>query len=316
MLANHVGRWRDDRSLLVKSRIAAVGCLVIGVQVSFLALVVCADVRIAEAEYEGRSQFCITTESATYFYDRSGGGFSRLLDRDGRDWIAFHKDPLQEFPASAAAGYRGLPNLVFGNETPDGGAGHPGFDKCESEIDGEDAIITRSRSGDWEWRWEFTDQDATLTILRADPEVPYWFLYEGPIAGRWSPATHFFGTDRGGPRTERPDNSGQLFENWRWVYLGDRGAARVLLLMQAQPDELADTLWYLGSQSSRLASEDGMVVFGFGRGRGTQPLLRGAGQRFRIGFVEPVSIEEPQALQNAATEVALRWIVNFEEGQR
>jgi len=285
----------------------AMSCLFAGVLVGCLTQLASADVRISEAEYEGRPQFRVETESATYFYDRAGGGFSRLLDRDGRDWIAFHKDPLHEFPASAGAGSRGLPNLVFGKGNPDAGAGHPGFDKCESDIAGEDAIITRSRSGKWEWWWKFTDDDATLTILRADPDFRYWFLYEGPVAGKWSPATHFFGADTGGPRSEQPDNSSQLFENWRWVYLGDRRASRVLLLMQARPDELSDTLWYLGNQQSRLQSEDGMVVFGFGRGRGTQPLLQGAGQQFRIGFVESANIEEPAALQSKVAGQASRW---------
>jgi hypothetical protein len=71
-------------------------------------------VNITEGEYEGRPQFIVRTESATWYYDRAGGGISRLIDRSGRDWVAFSKSPLSEFPRSAGAGYRGLGNLVHG----------------------------------------------------------------------------------------------------------------------------------------------------------------------------------------------------------
>ena len=47
-------------------------------------------VSISETEYEGRAQFKVETSSATFFYDRAGGGFSRLFDRAGRDWVSFN----------------------------------------------------------------------------------------------------------------------------------------------------------------------------------------------------------------------------------
>lgn len=159
--------------------------------------------------------------------------------------------------------------------------------------------------------WDFTDNDATLTIRQADPEHHYWFLYEGPVAGQWSPQTHFFGTSTGGPRFEQPDGKSQLFESWQWAYFGDRGSSRVLLVMQQQPDDLADTLWYLGSQQAGLKSDDGMLVFGFGRGPGTKPLFHGPGQQFRIGFVEQVTIDQPQQLHKQVTDTATHWKHSF-----
>jgi hypothetical protein len=84
-------------------------------------------VSIVEGDYEGRRQFVIRTPSATWYLDRTGGGFPRLLDRDGRDWISIRKEPLSKFPDSAGAGYRGIPNLVFGKYNPDAGAGAPGL---------------------------------------------------------------------------------------------------------------------------------------------------------------------------------------------
>ena len=103
-------------------------------------------VEISETTYEGRAQFLIRTESATWYFDRAGGGFSRLIDQDGQDWIHFSKNPLKQYPAAAAAGYRGIPNLVFGSKNPDAGAGHPGFDRCHSVQLNAQTIQTTSRS--------------------------------------------------------------------------------------------------------------------------------------------------------------------------
>ncbi len=258
-----------------------------------------AAVEITTAEHEGRPQFKITTPGATWFYDRAGGGFSRLIDPDGRDWIAFSKDPLSTFPDSAAAGFRGLGNLVFGRENPDAGAGHPGFDKCESSLVAANVIRTVSRSGRWAWTWTFTETEAHFRMERVDPEHPWWFLYEGPIGGRWSPRTHFWGTDLGGPRRDVPDIENQHFGNWQWAYFGDDASPRVFCVARRQPDNLPDTFWYLGNaRGGAVDSPDGMVVFGLGRGPGTAPQFREAGVEIVAGFVEkrPVDTSDHEAL--------------------
>ncbi|MBI5772947.1 MAG: hypothetical protein HZA89_04280 [Verrucomicrobia bacterium] len=244
--------------------------------------------------------------SATYFFDRAGGGFSRLLDRDGKDWISFRKEPLKEVPASAAAGFRGIPNSVFGKDNPDAGAGHPGFDQCKSALAGGDIIRTVSKSGRWAWTWRFTETNAVFTMEKAPAEVAWWFLYEGTIAGRWSPRTHYWGTDSGGPRRETTDSKRQLFEQWRWAYFGDDQSPRVLLVAQMEKDELPDTLWFMGSTRAGLEAPDGMVVFGFGRGPGGKPQFRGAGQRFVLGLVEGAVKDASVHAQLA--QAADRWL--------
>ncbi len=265
-------------------------------------------VDISEASFEGRPHFLVRTERATWLYDRAGGGFSRLVDREGRDWINFGAEPLSEFPSSAAAGYRGLPNLVFLG--PDKGAGHPGFDRCTSEVAEPDTIRTVSRSGRWAWSWTFTETTATFTMGEADPAHPWWFLYEGPIAGTFAPGRKLWGTDRGGPRSDVPAMESQEFDRWRWVYLGDRDVSRVLFLAQHEPDDRPDTLWFLGSSDGGgAAAPDGMVVFGFGRGPETTPQLRGAGVRITVGLLEigpvgPRAHEAIAALVEAALEGA------------
>jgi hypothetical protein len=249
-------------------------------------------VEITTADYEDRPQFKISTRGATWFYDKAGGGFSRLIDPDGRDWISFRRDPLSTFPDSAAAGYRGLGNLVFGRDYPDAGAGHPGFDRCESTLVAPNVIRTVSRSGRWAWTWTFTETAARFHMERVDPEHPWWFLYEGPVAGRWSPRTHYWGTDHGGPRREVPDIRNQHFGQWRWAYFGDDASPRVFFVAQRPPDELPDTLWYLGNTKGGAAdSPDGMIVFGLGRGPGTQPQFRDAGVEIVAGLVETAVLD-------------------------
>lgn len=261
-------------------------------------------VGIVETEYEGRSQFKIETTGATWFYDRSGGGFSRLIDATGRDWISFHKTPLKENPASAAAGFRGMPNLVFGKDNPDAGAGHPGFDRCESVVVGGDTIRTVSKSGRWAWTWRFNRDRALLTVEKADGDRPWWFLYEGPVAGRYAPREQYWGTNLGGPRTEVPDHAGKgdIAGRWDWVYFGDRAVPRVLFVAHLGGDGVDDVFSYMGSTRAGLAAPDGMVVFGFGR-TGARPLMTGAGAQFVVGFVE-ASVPDEAAHARVASHIA------------
>lgn len=246
-----------------------------------------AAVSITPADHEGRPQLKIATPRATWFYDEAGGGFSRLIDADGRDWISFSKDPLTKFPDGAAAGFRGLGNLVYGRDNPDAGAGHPGFDRCESAVVAPNAIRTVSRSGQWAWTWTFTATAARFHMERVDPQRAWWFLYEGTVGGRWSPSTHYWGTDLGGPRRDAPDNKSQQFGKWRWTYFGDDASPRVFFVAQRPPDDLSDTLWYLGnSKGGAIDSPDGMIVFGLGRGPGAKPLFRDAGVEIVAGFLE------------------------------
>ena len=89
---------------------------------------------------EGELCFLINTPGGSYFYQKEAGGFSSILDTEGNDWIGFHPDTTESYPQSAASSYRGLPNLVFRSD--DGGAGHPGFNKCFSDQIADNCIRT------------------------------------------------------------------------------------------------------------------------------------------------------------------------------
>jgi CubicO group peptidase (beta-lactamase class C family) len=245
------------------------------------------EVAITEGEHEGRPQFVIRTPSATRHLDRAAGGFLRLLDRDGRDWISFRKEPLSKFLDRAGGGYRGIPNMVFGQDNPDAGAGHPGFDRCEPMLVASNVIRTVTKSGRWAWTWTFAGDTARMRMEQGPTNSTWWFFYEGTVGGRWSPATQYWGTDRGGPSREQPDIKHQHFSQWRWAYFGDDASPRVLFIAQQQPDDLPDTLWYLGAEhSGAITATNGMTVFGLGRGPNTSAHFRGAGQEFVLGFLE------------------------------
>lgn len=242
-------------------------------------------ISIREGRYEGAGHFIIHTPAATYYYDKAGGGLSRLIDPAGNDWIAFKREPWNEYPASAASAYRGLPNFVFGSD--DSGAGHPGHEMCESKLVDERTIRTTSRSGKWQWEWTFFKDYAKVEVLKTDPEHPYWFLYEGTPGGAFDPSRQFYGTSAGGSHRDQPDYyaGDKTFGNWQWAYFGHEAVERVLFVVQEEADELSDTFSYLGNTEAGISSPDGMVVFGFGRAEGAKPLLRKA-HTFYLGFVE------------------------------
>lgn len=242
--------------------------------------------------YLNRPHFRIQTPVATWYYDRAGGGFSSLIDSDNRDWIGFRMEPWDQFPASAASAFRGIPNAVYQSE--DSGAGHPGHEQCESVLTENNQITTQSKSGRWAWTWTFHDTYAELSIDKIDTSHAYWFLYEGTPGGRFAPAAQYFGTDLGGPRHDQLDYyvDDKEFARYRWAYFGDTTVEQVLFIGQMDPDTLLDTFAYLGNTDAGIEAPDGMVVFGLGRAPGPTPILTRR-HTFIVGFW-------PKAIRDAA----------------
>lgn len=254
------------------------------------------EIEIIDGIYENRPHFIIKSSTATYYYDKAGGGFSRLLDVDGIDWINYKTEPWDTYPASAASAYRGIPNVVFGSD--DSGAGHPGHDKCMSIKLSNHTIFTESISGRWQWRWDFFEQYAQLTMLKIDSIQPYWFLYEGTPGGIFKPEDQYFGNNSGGPFTVTPDyyRGDKLFDHWQWFYVGAKNSDHTLIMLQLKCDDLSDTFSYLGNTDRGINADDGMVVFGFGRAEGARPQINSP-QTFIIGFFPDAIINEKKHLQ-------------------
>ena len=260
-------------------------------------------VRISHSMDEGAPALLVETPSATYYYQSLAGGFSSILDRDGNDWIGYRSSGSPGYPESAASDYRGLPNLVF--RSTNDGAGHPGFTGCTTVQIADDALRTTSGDGQWQWTWTFFPDYAEMTVEQVDVDHPYWFLYEGPIAGRFHPSRQYWGTNDGGPNTRSPDYlaEGGEFGTWDWIYLGDYSARWILLLQHLTPDRLPDCFAFLGNSTSGLESEDGMVVFGFGRERDAQPLMSAVPNRFRVSLRETAILSRSDHEAFAADQV-------------
>lgn len=251
-------------------------------------------IKISETTEQGIQCLKIETQSATYIYDKAGGGFMSMIDKDGNDWISFKTADFPP-PGNAASQYRGIPNLGIGGEDED--AGHPGFNKCETKIIAPNVIETTTKTGNWKFRWAFYNNYAKLVIVKTLPELPYWFLYEGTPAGKYDPEKMYWGNNIDGKRTDFPDlldNTG-IHKNMNWVYVGQKNYPRVIYFRQVQPDEKTDLFSYMGNtHGGSKKSPDGMVCFGFGRAHHTKPILKGDNQEFIIGFIdkEIVTTEE------------------------
>jgi hypothetical protein len=82
------------------------------------------------------------------------------------------------------------------------------------------------------------------------------------------------------------ENTG-IYNNWNWVYTGQKDYPRILFLKQLQPDDNTDLFSYMGNTNGDASkSPDGMVCFGFGREHHTKPVLNAANLEFVIGFIE------------------------------
>lgn len=249
-----------------------------------------AQVTISDGQDEGQEVFIIKTKMATYYYQKAAGGFSSIVDKNGNDWINYTSEPKDIYPQSAASTYRGLPNLVHGGN--ESGTGHPGFTNCTSAVLNQNTIISSSKSGNWEYSWTFSDEGVILDITKIDPTRTYWFLYEGTIGGKYNPKNNLWGNDIDGLRTDNPDfyKTEGTFASWQTVFFGDQDQKMTFFINQVQKDDHDDVFGFLGNSKQGLDSADGMVVFGFGRGKGTKPLMNQK-QQFVLGFV-PKSINK------------------------
>ncbi len=243
-------------------------------------------IKISETTDQGIPSLKIETASATYIYDKSGGGFISMFDKNGKDWISF-KTADYPPPGNAASRYRGIPNLGIGGEDED--TGHPGFDKCVTKIIAPNVIETTTKTGNWKFRWAFYDTYAKLTMVKTFPGVPYWFLYEGTPAGKYDPEKMYWGNNLDGRRDDFPDlleNTG-IFKNMDWVYVGQKDYPRIIYFRQLQPDNNTDLFSYMGSTAGGSKnSPDGMVCFGFGRAHHTKPVLTDVNLEFIVGFID------------------------------
>lgn len=256
---------------------------------------------ISEVMHSNTPHFKVETSTATYFIEKQSGGCSSLLDSEGRDWISFKLTGTDGPTLSSDSDYRGVPNLVY--QDPGNGIGHPGFAMCKTVKVSENELEVRSTDKLWQFRWFFHENFAEILIEKTDESRAYWFLYEGPVAGKFAPEQQYWGNDVDGLRTDSPN----IFKdpasgNWQWAFFGDTTVDVTLFVVKEKADNLDDFFCYMGNNSENgNTSADGMNVFGFGRSPSTEPLMQGP-NRFYLGLF-PGNISDIHTFQRLSHHI-------------
>ncbi len=226
----------------------------------------------------GLAAFKIETASATYFLEKSGGGLSSLLDRDGNDWIGFH--PKKK--SGAGGEYRGFPNAVHKQDGSYFHGMNSGTDKMKLRVERADtgyvSIHAEAERGHWAGRYEFFPTHCTFTMTRMPKNQKYWILYEGTPGGSFEPETDYIVRSDG---KNKPAS-----EKWtadipgaEWLYFADGKIDRSLLLVNHTEDSAVDSYYPMGKSPAN------MTVFGFGRS-GMGKFLTNVPRSYSIGLVE------------------------------
>jgi len=240
--------------------------------------------------YQGDAAFRISTPGATYYYHKNGSGFASLNDEENKDWISFHPE------GGPKGSYRGIPNIA-----PAGFHPGPGKGNKESSILSAGPlklrILSETKDEQWGATWDIHPWYATMTLFKKG-QASYWILYEGTPGGEFNMTDYW--VDSNGRRFEMAPFEGHE-KAWHgdlpdpeWVYFGDPKLNRVLYLALHQKEKAIDEFWHFGEQ--------GMTVFGFGRGpkqEGWQRLQNVPAQ-LTIGFAESTLLTEVSKIINSA----------------
>ncbi len=252
------------------------------------------DVTITDDTDEGIACFKVVTDSATYFYDKAGAGFTSILDADGNDWIGFRPEGTSGVPNGQSGWFRGIPNMgldVFG---------HPGYDGATSTTPDTMGVplgsaTIESSKGGWSVTWEFFASHARMTVHGVGES--YWLLYEGTPGGAvggddtcWRSSGE--STSLSNSWEGDVANTSGRAEGLEWVYFADGTLDRSLFLAH-DDDDITDRYYLM----------DPMTVFGFGRhSANLDRLLTATPASLYIGLVESRDFDTVADAIEAAVE--------------
>lgn len=225
----------------------------------------------------GLLAYRISTPTAIYYLEEQGFGLSRLLDRDGIDWLGF-----EPTAGSRSAGeFRGFPNAV---NKQAGDYFHPmnaGTQPTTSSVDfvrpDHVRISGVSENGLWRARYDFFPTHCTFTMTAMPEGYAYWVLYEGTPGGSFELDDWWVSSAGGERKPMTVEQQGDL-PGPEWIAFGDRSGERAVLLFHHEDDKHPDNFYQM---------ENNMTVFGFGRQRG-QKFLASVPRSVSIGFVDRV----------------------------
>ena len=209
----------------------------------------------------------IETSNATYYFRKSGGGFSGIIDSEGNDWISHSEAP------KSSGMWRGIPNTNIPGWRPEQSG-----TETKIILQEEKKLKISCEKNNYKCTWTFYPDHATMTVLEADSN--YYFSYEGAPNGLFDTTTNYlFRPDIGkrhylGKPTEETDIKSLPSENWEWCYFSDTKTNRAFYFIHHEDDLIPDYYRPLGE----------MTVFGFGRTGNANENLITVPQKFTIGF--------------------------------
>ena len=226
--------------------------------------------------------FKIITPTATYYLEKTGGGLSSMIDKDGIDWIGFHPQK-----GSGAAGeYRGFPNAVHQQAGsyfhPRNSATDPSTTKVEYVGSERITISVTADKQHWAGRYDFHPTHCTFTMTKMPAGKKYWVLYEGVPGGQYDDEDWWLCSGRNEKQPLTTTQEGDL-PNPEWIVFGDkRRVNRDLFLLHHKDDNHTDRFYQMQQK---------MTVFGFGR-KGIKKYLDTVPQSFSIGFLETTNADK------------------------
>ena len=230
--------------------------------------------------------FQIVTSNASYYFDKTGSGFTSITDLNRKDWIGYNRG------GRSAGEFRGIPNLRGAGFHPGRGEG-----KLESKIISEGPlkvkILSETEDRKWGSIWEIYPDYAKMTLFKKGDD-PYYFLYEGVPGGKLDMDTDFWVKSDG--------TKGPASQSWQgdlaapeWVYFVDGKSKRALYLVNHTDDTLDDTYRPM---------KENMTVFGFGRSVNVKGrsigVIDDAPRSFTIGFVEDSDFSNAKTIITSA----------------
>lgn len=231
------------------------------------------------------SSYIITTDNATYYLEKKGGGLSSMLDGDGVDWIGFHN----EKGSGHKGEYRGFPNAIHKQDGNYFHALNAGTDLSTSvvNIDTEQhvRITFTSANKKWEGQWDFYPERLDFTMSKVSAGYKYWIQYEGVPFGEMDDTDFWYSALDDKKNLINEPFLGDL-PSPEWIAFGDEQSPRMLYLLHHEDDEYPDNY----------VSRPDMTVFGFGRSDKNKYLS--TPQTFSIGFVESSEYEKVKATIN------------------
>ena len=209
----------------------------------------------------------IETSRATYYFGKQGGGFTGIIDKDGKDWIGHSsaKGPTGQ--------WRGIPNTNIPGWSPE----ESGTRTTIITEEQNKLVISCEKKG-YECTWTFYPDHATMNMLKADSN--YYFSYEGTPNGKFDTiSSYFFRPDLNkryfmGRTSPETDIKTLPSENYEWCYFGDTNTKRAFYLVHHEDDSIPD--YY--------RPMNGMTVYGFGRTGKSNENLTKVPQHFSLGF--------------------------------